>query len=239
MGTRASSGSAWRLAPAAGTGLVFFPAFTLDGAPDPLLVHSAETVEQGEKWVAQIWVRQRPLHSAEKVGSGGADAEQETRLSVRHIAARETHRLREAVLWPGQPDMCDLPDDTSPNALHLGAFESVGEGGTLVGILSLVLPAEGSGGTARFRKLAVEPRAQGRGIGSELVRRAIAEARSRGCSALRCDSRAKQTPFYEKIGMASVGQPFEKYAGAGRYVTMECGLRASARASRTDRSAEG
>ena len=119
----------------------------------------------------------------------------------------------------------------SPGTLHLGAFERAVAGSEprLVGVLSLFLPAERAGeNAARFRnKLAVEPSAQGRGVGSELVRRAAAEARSRGCAALRCDARAKQAPFYETLGMAAIGPPFEKYAGAGDYITMNCDLAAT------------
>ena len=51
--------------PRAGTALVFFPGF-LCGTPDALTAHSAEPAG-GEKWVAQLWVRQRLLHAENKV----------------------------------------------------------------------------------------------------------------------------------------------------------------------------
>ena len=53
------------VAPRAGTALVFFPGF-LCGTPDALTAHSAEPAG-GEKWVAQLWVRQHQLHAENKV----------------------------------------------------------------------------------------------------------------------------------------------------------------------------
>lgn len=55
------------VAPRAGTALVFFPGF-LCGTPDALTAHSAEPAG-GEKWVAQLWVRQHQLHAENKVSA--------------------------------------------------------------------------------------------------------------------------------------------------------------------------
>ena len=49
-----------RVRPVEGSAVLFFPAF-LCGTIDPLLQHSAEPAI-GEKWVAQLWARQRDLH---------------------------------------------------------------------------------------------------------------------------------------------------------------------------------
>jgi prolyl 4-hydroxylase len=53
------------VAPRVGRALVFFPGF-LCGAPDAQLAHSAQPAG-GEKWVAQLWVRQHQLHAENKV----------------------------------------------------------------------------------------------------------------------------------------------------------------------------
>ena len=53
--------------PRTGSALLFFPGFT-DGNIDHALQHSAEPPTCGEKWVAQIWVRQHVLHDAATVG---------------------------------------------------------------------------------------------------------------------------------------------------------------------------
>ena len=51
--------------PQAGTALIFNPAF-MCGTIDPMVQHSAEPAG-GEKWVAQLWVRQNALHPASRV----------------------------------------------------------------------------------------------------------------------------------------------------------------------------
>jgi len=46
-----------RFYPKAGSAVVFFPA-TVDGKLDPMALHAAEKVGEGEKWVSQVWLRQ-------------------------------------------------------------------------------------------------------------------------------------------------------------------------------------
>jgi len=47
----------FKVKPKTGSALIFFPA-TLDGVYDPLTLHEAEPIEEGEKWVCQVWIRQ-------------------------------------------------------------------------------------------------------------------------------------------------------------------------------------
>jgi prolyl 4-hydroxylase len=47
-----------RSQPVQGTALIFFPC-SLEADLDPLTLHAAETA-QDEKWVCQIWIRQKP-----------------------------------------------------------------------------------------------------------------------------------------------------------------------------------
>jgi prolyl 4-hydroxylase len=55
------------VAPRTGKSLIFFPS-SVDGAADPLLLHEAKPVAEsdGEKWVMQVWVRQRSWLGAHK-----------------------------------------------------------------------------------------------------------------------------------------------------------------------------
>jgi prolyl 4-hydroxylase len=48
----------FKVKPKTGSALIFCPA-TLDGRYDPLTLHEAEEIIEGEKWVCQVWVRQR------------------------------------------------------------------------------------------------------------------------------------------------------------------------------------
>jgi len=47
----------FKIKPKTGSALIFFPA-SLDGKYDPLTLHEAEPIEEGEKWVCQVWIRQ-------------------------------------------------------------------------------------------------------------------------------------------------------------------------------------
>ena len=143
--------------------------------------------------------------------------------TVQRISAASTRPLRERVLWPGQPEMCALPEDEAPGAVHLGAALE-GDEGPLLGTLSLFMPDEGGDATARFRKLAVDPDWRGAGIGSALVQVAAAEARRAGMHKLACDAREPQSGFYTRLGFVTRGEPFVKYEGGGAYVRMELAL---------------
>ena len=128
-------------------------------------------------------------------------------------------------LWPGRRDKCLLEEDEHPQAVHLAALdeEAAHGGGAVRGVLSLFLPPSAeAGGRARFRKLATQAEWRGQGIGSGLVRTAVAEARRAGCSGLSCDAREAQAPFYERLGFRRCGEPFAKYGADGEmYVQME------------------
>ena len=47
----------FKVKPKTGSTLIFCPA-TLDGRYDPLTLHEAEEISDGEKWVCQVWIRQ-------------------------------------------------------------------------------------------------------------------------------------------------------------------------------------
>ena len=47
------------VAPKQGSACLFFPS-SMDGALDEQALHGGSEVARGEKWLAQIWVRQRP-----------------------------------------------------------------------------------------------------------------------------------------------------------------------------------
>ncbi|CAE8624713.1 unnamed protein product [Polarella glacialis] len=149
-------------------------------------------------------------------GAAGAEEASGAAVTLRRIKASDTVGLREKVMWPGRPELCSLPEDEVPEAVHLGAFA----GEALVGVLSLFLPKEGVKGRAQYRKVAVDQDWQGKGVGSALVRAAVEAAQSAGAAAIYCHARAAKTEFYERLGFARKGEPFEKYGGH-QYVEME------------------
>jgi GNAT superfamily N-acetyltransferase len=118
--------------------------------------------------------------------------------------------LRARVLRPGKPaESARYPGDDDPATVHLGAFL----GGRCVGIASLY-PEQG----IRLRGMAVEPDVRGRGVGAAVVRAAQRRAAEAG-EDLWCSARASARGFYEKLGWAVEGEPFE-IAGIGPHFRM-------------------
>ena len=133
-------------------------------------------------------------------------------VTINRVAPEATVGVREAVLWPGRPDMCRLAEDAQ--GLHLAANVN----NDVVGVVSLFV----DGAAARFRKFAVLEAHRGAGVGSRLLQAAEAEAYRLGAKTIECDARAETAaPYYEKRGYAAAGPPFAKYEGSEQlYATM-------------------
>ena len=82
-------------------------------------------------------------------------------VTINRVAPEATVGVREAVLWPGRPDMCRLAEDAQ--GLHLAATVN----NEVVGVVSLFV----DGAAARFRKFAVLEAHRGAGVGSRVLRR--------------------------------------------------------------------
>ena len=133
-------------------------------------------------------------------------------VTINRVAPEATVGVREAVLWPGRPDMCRLAEDEQ--GLHLAA--TLGDD-QVIGVVSLFV----DGAAARFRKFAVLEAHRGAGVGSRLLQAAEAEAASAGAAHIDCDARAETAAYYEKRGYAAAGPPFAKYADSEQlYATM-------------------
>ena len=106
--------------------------------------------------------------------------------------------------------LADVPARAAVGRILVAADEETGE---VLGSVTLVLPgtryAELSGpGEAEFRMLAVDPAAQGRGIGEALVRACLAQAEQLGCRAVMiCTRRNFSAPahrLYARLGFVRV-----------------------------------
>nr|WP_153867044.1 MULTISPECIES: GNAT family N-acetyltransferase [Myxococcaceae] len=75
---------------------------------------------------------------------------------------------------------------------------------------------EPSGG--RLFQMAVSPRLQGQGLGARLVRHLEAELRRRGVARVHLHARAAVLPFYERLGYAVYGEPFEEVGVPHRHM---------------------
>lgn len=121
--------------------------------------------------------------------------------TIRIIRPEQTHALRHQVLWPDRPlSFVQLEEDAQ--GLHYGAFVHQ----EVIGVISVF----SEGGIHRFRKFAVHPDYQGKGIGTALLTHVISQIRMEGGTQLWCDARVSAIPFYERLGMKPDGGIFYK-----------------------------
>lgn len=125
----------------------------------------------------------------------------DTLFPIRTIIAEQTYPLRHSVLWPAKPlDYVIVENDA--DGYHFGTFRD----DDLIAVISLFVDGE----IARFRKFAVRPDCQGRGIGRALLNHVIKEANRLGAATLWCDARLEAADFYRRFGMESVSNVFYK-----------------------------
>jgi len=123
------------------------------------------------------------------------------RVNIQRIDWQDTIPLRHRVLWPNESlEFCHVVGDSK--AWHFGAFIDT----TLVSVAS-VYPDSSS---IRLRKFATDTEHQGKGIGSAVLRKVLAEARDSGFSVFWCDARESAISFYEQFGMKAEGEKFFK-----------------------------
>ncbi|WP_299295874.1 GNAT family N-acetyltransferase [uncultured Tateyamaria sp.] len=117
-------------------------------------------------------------------------------------------KVRQANLWPERPlSHVRVPGDDT--ALHLGVRHT----DELVGVASFFV----DGSAAQLRKLAVDARHRGQGLGAALVLQGAAQMRDKNLGTLWCDARVTALPFYQNLGFDVVpgiffksGLPYQK-----------------------------
>lgn len=120
---------------------------------------------------------------------------------IRQILPEQTYDLRHSVLWPDKPrEYVRVENDAE--GCHFGAVMN----DEIVAVISLFVQQ----GVGRFRKFATRPDYQGQGIGSQLLRHTITEARRLGARQLWCDARLSAASFYQRFGMQAEGGVFYK-----------------------------
>jgi predicted GNAT family N-acyltransferase len=132
------------------------------------------------------------------------------------LPAPDTWPLRRRVLRPHQEgEAVVLPGDDDARAAHLGARD---DEGAIVGVAS-VMPetcpwAPERRDTWRLRGMATAEGHRGAGIGSELLRAAVAHVHAQGGTLVWCNARVGALAFYEREGFVVAGE---------RYVDPELG----------------
>jgi GNAT superfamily N-acetyltransferase len=130
-------------------------------------------------------------------------------IEVVEVRAVDCHDLRRRVLRVGTPsDDVEFAEDERSDTFHLAAADA---GGRLVGVATFFLqttPWREGERAAQLRGMAVDPTAQGQGVGGALLRAGIDRLRSAGVTVLWAIARDSALGFYERFGMAVVGDGF-------------------------------
>ncbi|HVW14071.1 MAG TPA: GNAT family N-acetyltransferase [Mucilaginibacter sp.] len=122
-------------------------------------------------------------------------------ISIEQIRPELTWHLRQKVLYPAQK-LYEMEIDEDQNGIHFGAFTD----NKLVAVVSLF----DRGGDFQFRKLAVDPDYQGKGIGNTLLTYITNFSKNEGGHRIWCNARDSAYGFYLKAGFRHVNQPFSK-----------------------------
>lgn len=142
-------------------------------------------------------------------------------MEIVSLTATETRRLRRRVLYGHWPDAdVQYPEDEMPGAFHLGATDDEGE---LVAVGSWYPQAAASSparAAYRLRGMAVDPRSQGGGVGRALFDAGMREAGRRGAELVWANARDSALGFYQRLGMAVVGEGFTAAAGLPHHVVV-------------------
>jgi predicted GNAT family N-acyltransferase len=92
-------------------------------------------------------------------------------------------------------------DEDDVRANHLGAYL----GDVLAGTLRVVI----TNGRAKVGRVAVTLSVRKRGIGGVMMNESLRFASSRGCTIIELAAQCDATAFYERLGFAAHGEPFD------------------------------
>jgi GNAT superfamily N-acetyltransferase len=123
-------------------------------------------------------------------------------ITIEQIRPELTWHLRQKVLYPAQK-LYEMELGEDQEGIHFGAFTD----NKLVAIVSLF----NKNGDFQFRKLAVDPDYQGKGIGNDLLTYITDFARNEGGKRLWCNARSTATGFYDKNGFRHTGEFFTRH----------------------------
>ena len=151
-------------------------------------------------------------------------------LVIRHVPAAVVQPLRTRVLRPDWPagEWLVLPIDARAGTVHVAAergAEVVGVGTVYaaapdddqIGILPDRAFAPGAGW--HLRGMATSAEARGQGVGAAVLAGCVEAVRAGGGTVLWCCARRAAVRFYERGGLAAVGDEFD-IAGIGPHVVM-------------------
>jgi len=122
-------------------------------------------------------------------------------IYIEQIRPELTWKLRQKVLYP-QQTIAEVKMDEDADGYHFAAFVD----NYIMGVVSLFNKDD----SFQFRKLAVDPSLQSKGIGSALLNHITDFAKNEGSKILWCNARVTAIPFYIKHDFNHTGKLFTK-----------------------------
>jgi phosphoribosylformimino-5-aminoimidazole carboxamide ribotide isomerase len=122
-------------------------------------------------------------------------------LSIEQIRPELTWRLRHEVLYPHKK-IHEMEMEEDSDGFHFAAFTD----NKVVAVVSLFQNCK----DFQFRKFAVDPAYQSRGIGSSVLTYITDFAKTNGGTRLWCNARLSAVDFYLKYGFSSTGKTFTR-----------------------------
>ena len=151
--------------------------------------------------------------------------------TVRRVSAATVRPLRTAVLRPSwEPGrLATYPEDESV-AVHVAAYAEGADAPGGVGTVYAEAPPDANrdeipaaayapGAAWRLRGMATSEAARGTGLGRLVLGECFAAVRDGGGEVLWCNARVGALPFYERLGLRSVGPEFD-IPGIGPHYVM-------------------
>lgn len=130
-----------------------------------------------------------------KITLADTEAARAACFALRRTVFIEEQGIDEAEEW----------DAADQDCLHFLAEDPAGPVGTARMI--------DAGDAAKIGRVAILPRARGKGLGRQLMERLLSEARARGFRHAVLEAQVAVIPFYERLGFAAEGPAYDDGSG--------------------------
>lgn len=127
-------------------------------------------------------------------------------IVIKQIKPVDTYTLRLEVLKTNKDYIYKYKGDFDEKTIHYGAFEEAKN----IGIVTLMENGNAllNGKQMQLRGMAVVTETQSKGVGKELVKKAIETSIEKGVKTLWCNAREHIIDFYKKQGFKIKGERF-------------------------------
>lgn len=140
-------------------------------------------------------------------------------IQIKKIAAKETYAARLAVLRKNIPLPYTFNGDFDNDTFHLGAFRA----DKLIAVSSFMKASNKKfiGSQYQLRGMATLEEFQGLGAGKLMMEHAFKLLKDLNIDCLWCNARVIAVPFYKKLGMKTIGEPYDIASIGTHYVMVK------------------